>query len=347
MNKVHSPINWENYPSEKTPINEENLNKMDNAIGVIDDRVVEHENKKATKEEVASVISDVEYNVNNSVFKFTRKNGDAITVDIANVSAKEAYTREESDEKYVDVEKYNDEIESLTNEKVSYADIVDHLESDNPNLPLSANQGRVLKTALDFIEKAYCKAAGGVDFTSNTIAEFVERLNSMPERMTIGRFKLPSSYAPTGVSGWVHGFMMLQNAPYGSNSVDGTIFVSKDGSVFLGKIHGQTEFSIAWTNLTKQKVSLVSYDQNITAVETRTYKLGGMAFIDGYITTKAKISANSNFLNFGISNERTYFWLHNENGTGQYAKITNGYVSCPLAELPAGTYYFNFQVGLS
>ena len=29
MNKAHVPINWENYPSDETPLNERNLNKMD------------------------------------------------------------------------------------------------------------------------------------------------------------------------------------------------------------------------------------------------------------------------------------------------------------------------------
>ena len=40
MNKAHVPINWENYPSDETPLNERNLNKMDSAIGIIDDNVV-------------------------------------------------------------------------------------------------------------------------------------------------------------------------------------------------------------------------------------------------------------------------------------------------------------------
>ena len=29
MNKAHIDINWENYPSDETPLNESNLNKMD------------------------------------------------------------------------------------------------------------------------------------------------------------------------------------------------------------------------------------------------------------------------------------------------------------------------------
>lgn len=39
--KVYSRINWENEPSTETPINEENLNRMDYALNEIDKRVVE------------------------------------------------------------------------------------------------------------------------------------------------------------------------------------------------------------------------------------------------------------------------------------------------------------------
>jgi len=42
MNKAYSPINWEN---DGTPINEDNLNKMDRAIDTIDSRVVDIDRK--------------------------------------------------------------------------------------------------------------------------------------------------------------------------------------------------------------------------------------------------------------------------------------------------------------
>lgn len=41
MQKVYQRINWENDPSTNTPINEDNLNKMDYAIDQIDERVVQ------------------------------------------------------------------------------------------------------------------------------------------------------------------------------------------------------------------------------------------------------------------------------------------------------------------
>lgn len=49
MNKTYSCINWENYPSSNTPINDENLNKIDRSIDTIDNRVIALDTSKATK----------------------------------------------------------------------------------------------------------------------------------------------------------------------------------------------------------------------------------------------------------------------------------------------------------
>ena len=45
MNKAHTNVNWENLPSTNTPLNQQNLNQMDNAIDVIDNRVIVHDNE--------------------------------------------------------------------------------------------------------------------------------------------------------------------------------------------------------------------------------------------------------------------------------------------------------------
>lgn len=81
MQKTYQRINWENYPSESTPINETNLNAMDYAVDELDNRVITHETTKATKTEVSTVITDVSFNENTGTFTFTRKNGGTITVD--------------------------------------------------------------------------------------------------------------------------------------------------------------------------------------------------------------------------------------------------------------------------
>ena len=50
MNKLYKRIVWENFPSEKTALNESNLNRMDLAIDNIDNRVIEMDSTKVNKE---------------------------------------------------------------------------------------------------------------------------------------------------------------------------------------------------------------------------------------------------------------------------------------------------------
>lgn len=81
MNKAHVPINWENYPSDETPLNERNLNKMDSAIGIIDDNVVTLDATKATKTEVATLVADVTFEESTGIITITKKNGSKIAID--------------------------------------------------------------------------------------------------------------------------------------------------------------------------------------------------------------------------------------------------------------------------
>ena len=45
MQKAYNRINWANHPSDETPLNETNLNKMDAAIDELDNRIIEQDLK--------------------------------------------------------------------------------------------------------------------------------------------------------------------------------------------------------------------------------------------------------------------------------------------------------------
>lgn len=81
MNKAYNRINWENYPSDATPLNEQNLNKMDGSLDEVDNRVITLDTTKATKTEVAPLIKEIEFNESNGIFTITRKNGSKFTID--------------------------------------------------------------------------------------------------------------------------------------------------------------------------------------------------------------------------------------------------------------------------
>lgn len=81
MNKAYKRINWENYPSDATPLNEANLNNLDSATDTIDDRVITLDTTKATKTEVATLVSDVTFEESTGIITITKKNGSKFTID--------------------------------------------------------------------------------------------------------------------------------------------------------------------------------------------------------------------------------------------------------------------------
>ena len=81
MEKAYQRINWENYPSEKSPINESNLNKMDNALDVLDNRIIKQDTEKAGKTEIATLVSDVKFEESTGIITVIKKNGSKLTID--------------------------------------------------------------------------------------------------------------------------------------------------------------------------------------------------------------------------------------------------------------------------
>lgn len=81
MNKAYGRIDWQNYPSDETPINESNLNKIDAATDEIDNRVITLDTTKATKAEVSTLVQDVTFEEKTGIITITKKNGSKLTID--------------------------------------------------------------------------------------------------------------------------------------------------------------------------------------------------------------------------------------------------------------------------
>lgn len=80
MQKTYSRINWENYPSEETPLNESNLNRMDFAIDEIDDRVIDLDTQKASVTVVDNLIASITVDDESGVITITKQNGAHVTI---------------------------------------------------------------------------------------------------------------------------------------------------------------------------------------------------------------------------------------------------------------------------
>lgn len=83
MNKIYQRIDWENYPSSATPLNEDNLNKMDYAIDKLDDRVVAHETTKLDTATGNSLVKDVTFDETTGIFTIEKLSGSKITINTA------------------------------------------------------------------------------------------------------------------------------------------------------------------------------------------------------------------------------------------------------------------------
>ena len=80
MQKVYNRINWENYPSENTPLNESNLNRVDYAVDEIDDRVIALDTEKAEVTTVASLVKDITVDDETGVITITKENGSTVQI---------------------------------------------------------------------------------------------------------------------------------------------------------------------------------------------------------------------------------------------------------------------------
>lgn len=81
MQKAYSRIKWENEPSQETPLNDANLNRMDSAIDEVDNRIITLEITKANKTEISEFFTEITFDESTGVLTFTRKNGSTIKID--------------------------------------------------------------------------------------------------------------------------------------------------------------------------------------------------------------------------------------------------------------------------
>lgn len=82
MNKIYSRINWENYPSDATPLNEANLNRLDVGLDGVDNRIIEQDALKASKEEISGLIREWQMDETTGIITITKVNGEQLVFDL-------------------------------------------------------------------------------------------------------------------------------------------------------------------------------------------------------------------------------------------------------------------------
>lgn len=81
MNKVYTRIVWENFPSEKTALNETNLNRMDLALDNLDNRVIEMNSTKVSVEQANKLVKEIRYDETTGKIEVEKMNGSISVID--------------------------------------------------------------------------------------------------------------------------------------------------------------------------------------------------------------------------------------------------------------------------
>ena len=82
MNKVYTRINWKNYPSEDTAVDEENLNRMDSAIDELDNRMISQDAVKVDKTTINNKIADWSMDEETGIIIATKYSGEKNIYDL-------------------------------------------------------------------------------------------------------------------------------------------------------------------------------------------------------------------------------------------------------------------------
>lgn len=82
LNKVYTRINWEDYPSENTDIDEINLNKMDSAIDALDNRIISQDAIKVDKTTINDKIAGWTMDETTGIITITKYNGEKVIFDL-------------------------------------------------------------------------------------------------------------------------------------------------------------------------------------------------------------------------------------------------------------------------
>ena len=80
MQKAYNRINYENYPSEATPLNETNLNRMDYGLNEVDNRVISLDTTKLNVTEANSLIKGISIDNQTGVITITKKDNTTYTL---------------------------------------------------------------------------------------------------------------------------------------------------------------------------------------------------------------------------------------------------------------------------
>lgn len=132
MQKAYVRVNWENYPSDKTPLNEYELNRADKAIDEIDNRVIVLDSTKFDKTSAGTMVQNIQFDEATGVFTITYFSGSVKRIDtnIEKIAVNFDYdvstqriilTLDDGTVKYIDLSALVTQYEFLDNDTITFS----------------------------------------------------------------------------------------------------------------------------------------------------------------------------------------------------------------------------------
>ena len=96
MQKAYNRINWENYPSEATALNETNLNRMDYGLNEVDNRVISLDTTKLDVNSANGLVQAVNINNETGTITITKMDGSTVSLEtnLSKITTNWSYNRE-------------------------------------------------------------------------------------------------------------------------------------------------------------------------------------------------------------------------------------------------------------
>lgn len=96
MQKAYNRINWENYPSEATALNETNLNRMDYGLNEVDNRVISLDTTKLDVNSANGLVQAVNINNQTGTITVTKMDGSTASLEtnLSKITTNWSYNRE-------------------------------------------------------------------------------------------------------------------------------------------------------------------------------------------------------------------------------------------------------------
>lgn len=195
-------INWENEPSEETPLNETNLNKMDYALYEVDGRVVAMDTTKLDTATGNTLVQSISFDESTGTFTITKLNGTTVTIntDIEKIAVNFDYdsanqrlviTLDDGTVKYVDLSAL------ITQYEFTDSTTIHFTVSASGGVTASIINGSVTRTMLDpnvlsdidlAVQSAEASAQSASDFAEEVedVKEYVDDVKEQIDAMING-----------------------------------------------------------------------------------------------------------------------------------------------------------------